>query len=49
MKVLFFNVTHHYYLFPKSIIQHLLNNATFHTSLLACALEVVLATYVGKP
>ncbi|XP_072518823.1 retinoblastoma-associated protein [Salminus brasiliensis] len=25
----------------------LLNNATFHTSLLACALEVVLATYVG--
>lgn len=26
----------------------LLNNATFHTSLLACALEVVLATYVGN-
>uniref|UniRef100_A0A671T665 Retinoblastoma-associated protein-like n=1 Tax=Sinocyclocheilus anshuiensis TaxID=1608454 RepID=A0A671T665_9TELE len=26
----------------------LLNNATFHTSLLACALEVVMATYVGK-
>ncbi|KAG7321501.1 hypothetical protein KOW79_015916 [Hemibagrus wyckioides] len=26
---------------------NLLNNATFHTSLLACALEVVLATYVG--
>lgn len=26
----------------------LLNNTTFHTSLLACALEVVLATYVGK-
>ncbi|XP_026989918.2 retinoblastoma-associated protein [Tachysurus fulvidraco] len=25
----------------------LLNNATFHTSLLACSLEVVLATYVG--
>ncbi|XP_066502305.1 retinoblastoma-associated protein [Hoplias malabaricus] len=25
----------------------LLNNATFHTSLLACALEVVMATYVG--
>ncbi|KAL7844287.1 hypothetical protein SRHO_G00228260 [Serrasalmus rhombeus] len=26
----------------------LLNNATFHTSLLACALEVVMATYVGN-
>ncbi|KAI4877920.1 hypothetical protein NFI96_017412, partial [Prochilodus magdalenae] len=26
----------------------LLNNATFHTSLLACALEVVMATYVGS-
>uniref|UniRef100_A0A9R1SMW5 Retinoblastoma-associated protein n=2 Tax=Cyprinus carpio TaxID=7962 RepID=A0A9R1SMW5_CYPCA len=26
----------------------LLNNAAFHTSLLACALEVVMATYVGK-
>ncbi|XP_051537752.1 retinoblastoma-associated protein-like [Myxocyprinus asiaticus] len=26
----------------------LLNNAVFHTSLLACALEVVLATYVGN-
>uniref|UniRef100_A0AAY5ETJ1 Retinoblastoma-associated protein n=1 Tax=Electrophorus electricus TaxID=8005 RepID=A0AAY5ETJ1_ELEEL len=26
----------------------LLNNATFHTSLLACALEVVMATYFGS-
>uniref|UniRef100_A0A8C2IIJ4 Retinoblastoma 1 n=1 Tax=Cyprinus carpio TaxID=7962 RepID=A0A8C2IIJ4_CYPCA len=26
----------------------LLNNAAFHTSLLACALEVVMATYVGS-
>ncbi|XP_016381687.1 retinoblastoma-associated protein-like [Sinocyclocheilus rhinocerous] len=26
----------------------LLNNAAFHTSLLACALEVVMATYVGN-
>uniref|UniRef100_A0A671RPM7 Retinoblastoma-associated protein n=1 Tax=Sinocyclocheilus anshuiensis TaxID=1608454 RepID=A0A671RPM7_9TELE len=26
----------------------LLNNAAFHTSLLACALEVVIATYVGN-
>lgn len=26
----------------------LLNNAAFHTSLLACALEVVIATYVGS-
>uniref|UniRef100_A0A673KGQ3 Retinoblastoma-associated protein-like n=1 Tax=Sinocyclocheilus rhinocerous TaxID=307959 RepID=A0A673KGQ3_9TELE len=30
------------------IIYKLLNNAAFHTSLLACALEVVMATYVGK-
>uniref|UniRef100_A0A671T5C3 Retinoblastoma-associated protein-like n=1 Tax=Sinocyclocheilus anshuiensis TaxID=1608454 RepID=A0A671T5C3_9TELE len=30
------------------IIYKLLNNATFHTSLLACALEVVMATYVGN-
>uniref|UniRef100_A0A673KL21 Retinoblastoma-associated protein n=1 Tax=Sinocyclocheilus rhinocerous TaxID=307959 RepID=A0A673KL21_9TELE len=29
------------------IIYKLLNNAAFHTSLLACALEVVMATYVG--
>jgi len=30
-----------------SFFSKLLNNAAFHTSLLACALEVVLATYVG--
>uniref|UniRef100_A0A672LUS3 Retinoblastoma-associated protein-like n=1 Tax=Sinocyclocheilus grahami TaxID=75366 RepID=A0A672LUS3_SINGR len=30
------------------IIYKLLNNAAFHTSLLACALEVVMATYVGN-
>lgn len=31
-----------------SFFSKLLNNAAFHTSLLACALEVVMATYVGK-
>uniref|UniRef100_A0AAR2J2Z9 Retinoblastoma 1 n=1 Tax=Pygocentrus nattereri TaxID=42514 RepID=A0AAR2J2Z9_PYGNA len=35
-----------YYKVMESI--KLLNNATFHTSLLACALEVVMATYVGN-
>lgn len=30
-----------------SFFSKLLNNAAFHTSLLACALEVVMATYVG--
>uniref|UniRef100_A0A8C1S121 Retinoblastoma 1 n=1 Tax=Cyprinus carpio TaxID=7962 RepID=A0A8C1S121_CYPCA len=34
-----------YYKVMESI--KLLNNAAFHTSLLACALEVVMATYVG--
>uniref|UniRef100_A0A8C1S228 Retinoblastoma 1 n=1 Tax=Cyprinus carpio TaxID=7962 RepID=A0A8C1S228_CYPCA len=35
-----------YYKVMESI--KLLNNAAFHTSLLACALEVVMATYVGN-